>query len=655
MKLVFEKFWNSVKERISALSEKDRKKIVIGMILIYVALLSVIIYFRFAIYDEKLYLHETVMMSEIFKQGKWIGNYGVGIHGFIFKLPIALIFLITGPNIYIATFFHVILSAITLWLFYLIVTQHFKLKNWSLVAVLMLLTNYTFFSYSITFHREIPVLFSLILFTYCLLNNRKNVLLNGLFLLLILEAKEYVFFATLVPLSIYLFILNKSEVQSFFSATWRSIKIFLLMLVPSLIYFFLMFYTSVIPINMFNASFLGLTTVGFEYQIRHTLPDKALVDMSTYNNDNLVYNKIQDITENDKDNVNSGVIIFFKKIESVVVRVIGYLVGYLEKLLYITNFSFQGIPLIIMIPGLIGSAYFYRVWKKKKKELLFANVFVWSYFVIYMIRSSHQRYILPLIPFVIIIFIFFLKSSYKIKKDFRPYFISSFVFLVIGFVATVFYQNIGNIKELFNIVAYGILLLVMLLILIKNKFREHLVSFIVFFLIGCSVFVSIYAIFAKNQIYQSVTWGINGEAEKIADLLHPDDIVFADSNQSTSNEVADSVFTYLINIYLKNNYLPIEWHWKIDQTIVPRKLDAIETKQRFYYYAHIDDWDNLEEELKEKKVNKVLLLESELEGVKFPMEDYIDEFLKYDWARLDTVEDLKNKKVYIFEVIDEEV
>ncbi|MFH1547239.1 MAG: hypothetical protein ABIC57_02015 [bacterium] len=634
MKNKIVKFIADVRSKTSKWSEYDRRKIVIGIILFNAILLSIVIYFRFAVYDEKLFLHETVMMSEILKQGKWIGNYGVGVHGFIFKLPIALIFILTGPNIYIATFFHVILASFTLWIFYLLIENNFKLKNWSIVAVIMLITNYTFFSYSTTFHREIPVLFSFILFIYYLLKDNKKLLLLGFLLLLILEAKEYVFFTILVPLLGYYFLVSYSGIKSFIKSIFTAFRNFLLILVPSCIYFYLMFYTSLLPVNMFDASFLGLTTSGFSYQIRHASPENALSDMSSYTNNNKSYKVAEEEIE-DKD---ESLLSTFLS-----VSILG--LGYLEKFLYITNFSLQGVHLLILIPALTSSIYLFKKWKETDKRFIFPNLFYWEYLFIYMIRASHQRYILTVIPYTIIFFIYFFYLSIKEWDKFKKWFIWSLILSLIATVSSTFYQELSDIKSLFNVATSYVVLILLSLLVYFSKRRAFLINLIFLFTISASLFVSSYAIFTKNQIYKSLKWGINGEADIIAEMLEPEDVVFIDCQSSVNSE-----FTYLINIFRANNYLPIEWHWKLDESVINREIHAIDIVPNFYYTLDPSDLETFKVNLKEKQINKIVLMRSHISDDTFPLEEYIEVFDNEEWLKLQEINELKNKDIYIYSV-----
>ncbi len=611
------------------LTKQDKWALVI--ILINFALLSVISYFRYAVFDEKLYLHETIMMSEILKQGEWIGNYGVGLHGFLFKLPVAIAFMITGASTYVATFFHIILASITCWIFYRILACNLNLKKWSLIGLILLISNYSFFSWSLTFHREIPVLFALMLFTYFIINHKEKIFLNSLLLLLILDAKEYVFFIVVPVLLIYFFIINEGEKKGI-PRILSSLKPFLLLLFPSLIYLVLMFTTSIIPVNMFDASLLGLTEGHFGYQLAHTLPGKALTDLSSYSNNNIIYRVIRNVSTD---------------IFGIVQVIPLYIASYFEKFLYISTFSFQGISLFVLIPSFISSLYIFKEWKKSKKQLLFLVLFFWVFIIVYMIRSSHQRYILPLLPFLIIFLIIGLITMTKEWSKYRKFYLVTIIISVIAFLATILYQDLTDLRVLFNIVSGFVILLLLGGLFYFKKYRKVLINLITIFIIGASLFINIYAISTKNQIYKSITWGINGEANRIAQMLSPEDVIFVDCKSGSISE-----FTYLINFYRKNNYLPIEWHWKLDKNLVRRKLDAVEIRPNFYYGFDVEDIVSFKSNIVEKDINKIILLKSDLENQKFPLEDYIEVFEKENWLKLVETQQMKNKTIYIFEVID---
>ena len=50
--------------------------------------------FRDAHKDDALYLQDATVMARSLEGGRWFGNEAVGLHGFLFKLPVALVFLV---------------------------------------------------------------------------------------------------------------------------------------------------------------------------------------------------------------------------------------------------------------------------------------------------------------------------------------------------------------------------------------------------------------------------------------------------------------------------------------------------------------------------------------------------------------------------------
>jgi hypothetical protein len=607
-----------------------QSKTALFIILGYFVLLSVLAYFRFAIYDEKLYLHETAMMSEVLKQGEWIGRYGVGVHGFLFKLPVALVYLITGPSIYIATFFHIILSAISAWLFYLFTKRFFKDKWMPVWALVILITNFSYVSWSTTFHREIPVLFATMLFIYFYTKEGKGrPILNGFLLLLILDAKEYVFFMLLPAIIIHTILVGYSKNKNILKIILFSLKRVLLLLTPSLLYLFLMFYTTLLPINMFNASLLGLTEGGMSYQVEHLSAKKSLVNTYTQSNSNLTYNSSKTTLENSK-----------------IVKILTLPFSYIEKLFYISNFSFQYIPLVLLIPSLASSLYILQI-KKKRNLFLFPIISYWCYLLIFILRTSQGRYLFPVIPLYIMFFTLFLLLQKNEKKKFKPYFKTTLFLMTLASIVTLFYQDPTTSKELFNIFATLSFTGLFYLLYYCKKHNDVITKLTMLAIIIASLFITTYALFTKNQVYQSLKWGINGEAKKIAELLEPEDVIFV----NYSNSYPTSKFTYLLKFYKAKVSLPIEWNWRLDRNKITRKLDKKEVVQEIFLLAELTNTDKFKEKVYENNINKIVLLKSEIKGELFPLQDYIGLLKEEDWLKIQKVVPMKNKSVYIFEVI----
>lgn len=215
--------------------------------------------------DEVYYLNDALEMSRCLANGEWIGSSLTGFHGFLFKLPAALLFLITGPSLVAATLVTLLLAVAALYLCYLIYSELLGSAKWVMAGAFMVASGGFFLRTMPTFLRDIPVLFSLLLFLYLALT-KSHKWLMGLSLLLVLEAKEGVFFLVLPGAAIWTIVssvLNDRENPKPFCSLLATVsgRIFAL-LFPSVVMVFLMFTTSVVPVNPALSRVLGLNRGG---------------------------------------------------------------------------------------------------------------------------------------------------------------------------------------------------------------------------------------------------------------------------------------------------------------------------------------------------------------------------------------------------------
>ncbi|MCJ7681780.1 MAG: hypothetical protein MUP70_13710, partial [Candidatus Aminicenantes bacterium] len=187
----------------------------------------------------------------------------VGLHGFLFKLPAALLFFVSGSSIFTATFTNILLGILSIFLCYLICLEITSSKEWAVAASFLMASSVHFVRVLPTFLREFPVMFSLLLLVYFIMK-RKNIWLLGLILLLILDAKEGVFFAILPGLMVWL--VHHEYLSRKRLLTFRSIShIFakgLIVLLPATAYILLMTTTGIIPLNVKLTSSIGLNNGG---------------------------------------------------------------------------------------------------------------------------------------------------------------------------------------------------------------------------------------------------------------------------------------------------------------------------------------------------------------------------------------------------------
>ncbi|MFC1755877.1 hypothetical protein ACFLZK_00590 [Patescibacteria group bacterium] len=582
--------------------------------------------FRFVLYDERYYLRETALMSFLLKEGIWFGNYGVGVHGFLFKLPVALVYIFTGPSVFIATFFHIILAIASLYIFYRILVDNLKLGEWSLLSLLLFVTNYRFISYSITYHRETPILFSVLLFLKYFLD-KKRPLIIGVLLLLILDAKEYIMILVVFSLIIFYLIKVLRDKKVGINKIPEYFKNIALILAPSVIYIFLMFFTSVIPLNMTLANLMGLGRGSIAYQIRHLAPSQNYWQLGN----GIVTKKIVEINADDEI-LRAGV----KKFVYIPF-------AYLEKFFYITRFSFQSLPLILLLPSLISAAL---LLKNGKNNTIFIPILLFSYTFIHIFKVSHQRYLYPLLPLYLGVFVVFLKDYHrrKIKENIIN---NLFIFSTLIFIIMLFFPQYNQDKKIFEIIATGAIILVAFLFQKYNK--KLLIPVVISFVLVSNIFINVYANISKSQLTRSLKWGVNGETRIIAGLVDSEDKIYINHTNIKNEGWISNIQFYRVDPILYPQYKRELYDW-----VPKKKLLKMYDVPNTYHKINWKDVNELNDIVTGNNINKVVMIESLLEGVSFYRQDEIDLLKDADFLSLELVKELKNKKVYIFEVEEEQ-
>ncbi len=451
--------------------------------------------FRNATLDDDLYLWETSIMTEALSRGEWIGDYAVGTHGFLFKLPVALVFLLTGPSLAIATVWNIILACISLYLFYKILKQYFPKGIYPFLGTLLLFCNFQFILNLPTYMREIPVLLGFLVVLYTLIK-QKSYWLTGLAMLLVLDGKEYVLFMIAPALAIYVIV---KEWKGFNLRTiWETFKGGMQMFLPTIVFFIIMIFTSIIPVNMYALSVIpGVTEGGVEYQIDHFSVEKATT------------NRI----EEDAPEIQKDVPIEKEEVKSV----FGVIMSYLGKILYPRSFSFISIPKMIFFPAFLTSILlFSKFFKKKDYTFLSLALILWSYILVFVLRASFDRYLFPILPVVVYFFVIFIRDLVKERKKFL--FVLG-ITTVLAFLGLFFEVDYIALKVILNVV---ILLLYIGYFLFYKKVR--LMPMILFVALSTITFsVIAYFFYANGQLYYYRLWGNDYEVKKVIEYFEEDE------------------------------------------------------------------------------------------------------------------------------------
>lgn len=578
--------------------------------------------FRDSRLDENIYLGETTVISDLLQDGTWIGNYGVGLHGFFTKLIVGVIFIFTNPSIFVATLFNILLGIGSGVIFYKILKINFKLSLiYSLLGVTLLFCNFQLFTYIPTYYRDIGALFFVLLIIESVLSNR-NKWLVGVYLLLLLDAKEHVFF-TLLP-AILLWVVLKTYLSH--KNQWKVILKEILFdclkyLLPSILFLLLMFTTSVIPLNMYDAKILGLIRGG----LGRMLSDFEM-DAATYNRDILANPdtaKIAPAIELKGE---------FPGFIQTVITFANVILSYLGKIFYPRTFSFLSIPFIILIPSVSMMFKLLKEWIKGKEfNKLLLSISVIIYLMIYIFHASIGRYLIPILPIIIIFFIFFLRDS---KKN-RFYFKTLLVTLIFAVIGLVFEYSYVWLKVCF---VFLILLLFFLMFWKKSfnrlRFKIFLVCLLSIFTVGTSVLAS----YKNGQIGVYLKYGYSRECEEILSFVESDEKIW----------INDIGWDRLPFVLREDKVQNPEWRWKLKEWVPKKKLLKKETEFVTYNFY----WKNVDEfrlRLVEEDVRKVVFIKlNDNVNERFLLQDRLDILLNSKWLELEKSVTMKNKVVYYF-------
>jgi 4-amino-4-deoxy-L-arabinose transferase-like glycosyltransferase len=574
--------------------------------------------FRNSTLDDDLYLLETSIMTEALSRGKWIGNYATGIHGFLFKLPVALIFLLTGPSLAIATIWNIVLGCILLYLFYKLLRQYFGNTLFPLAGTILLLANFQFILHLPTYMREFPVVLSLLLFIY-LLSTKRSYWIVGLSLLLILDAKESVFFMILPGFLLYILIAEWTGFK--IKDIWRYIRIYFQTFSASAIYLLLMLFTSLIPLNTVIFTVIpGVTEGGVEYQLQHFevgAATQSIVRLKTPE-----ATTIQQIVPIEEET------------ESTLHKVFGIVMGYIGKLLYPRSFSFLSIPKILFFPALFTSIVMFKSHlKKKKKEYIALTLMFWSFLSVYIFRLSFDRYLFPILPVIFIFYLLFLKEIVGKKKTYIWIVAISSILALVGLIFEADYLYIKLGLNILIIVGYVIFYLLHKKHPTTYFYLSCLVAALTFSVVG-------YYFFSLGQLRQYINFGKDYEVKEVVSLFGENETIMLN----------DTGWDLLPGIYRGNRKYDPEWKWALKDW-VPRKKDLRMFDDMNTYPM---DGENIEQDkifVEYYGIQKIGLVVSNLERFTFKNQERLEEYMKANWLEFTETVQLKNKTVYIFKVI----
>ncbi|GEM_PF-1884523 len=582
--------------------------------------------YRDAIRDETIYIHETYLLSELIKNGIWFGDYAVGLHGFLFKIPPAILFIFTGPSVALLTIYNILIATGVGYFLYRFLQKAFNWKATALLITGFVMANFHFILSTPTYLREMPSLLIIILFLYGILKNWKPWVL-GIVLLLLLDAKEYLFFMFGSGYFIWVVIKYFRLYETLYSKIKYIILECIQLYILPLFWIVLMFTTSIIPVNMFVASILGLVDTGLEYTTQHFSADVA------------TQNLLEGGTESPRFYVSEDYPIFLQYI----LNFLNSIISYIGKIFYPRTFSFLAIPKVIILPAVyMGFKVLKDSWKKKLSEInkfdLILPILMFVYLIIYLLRATHGRYLLPIAPVVGIYFVYFLYYGYHEKRALMKVLLATLVFVVIGFFFEMGYvpQKVILELSLFACIAISVMK--------PFNFGKDFYLLFKIFTIGLCVAAMFGAsvLFAatQGQAKHSTLFGNNREIDNVVEMV-PEDSRFWINNHESYD---------LMAVYIGQTYSWPEWKWQL-APYVPKKTLLQTYGEKYAFNKELYKVEDFWKYVSENDIEYVVLMKSKFEDVPFQDQEYLEDFKETKWLEKYEKQDMKGKEIYVFEVI----
>ncbi|MCB9094299.1 MAG: hypothetical protein H6621_04440 [Halobacteriovoraceae bacterium] len=567
--------------------------------------------FRFPKLDEALYLKETSFIAAKLANFEWIGSEVVGTHGFFNKVFVALLFLVTGPSVIVATIFSIITIIASGFLFLKILKYLGFSKEARIISLILLLFNYQTLQAATTFLREGYALFAFLLFVYWVFK-KASPLLVGLALVLILDTREHIFYQISIGYVLWIFYFNfdrKNKGSSFLSFCKIIFKTYLL----PIIYLLVSFFTPLFPFNEYNT-----------YVIKLLLSDFGII--TNQNGMHFLALGNLESTEGFVQNMwmtkAAGKYAWLQKI----------MFSPYTKIFYPRFFSYQGLPKVLGFVALIGS--FFYINKKSKnndslfKEKLFILFVFWSYFITFYLQWGHGRYYFVITPLFLIFSVNYLLDRTKVKKSL--------------YVAFVFLITIGLMYEVnYLLPKMTMSFLAMLLFFIAKKYQSQ--NLARYFCMTISLFsLGTYVMAQWNlsygQLINSHKWGYFLEGDAISQFIR-DNVGEKNSVLLNDSKFRDSLAFYEqapCNVGIRGiglfNFLP-EYKWK---------------KRYNCPYDMIYRTEKPEDKI--KNYNNFVWIISKIPGEKFKNEELKQWFSEKPQSfSLLAKREFKNKEVFIYQ------
>jgi len=581
--------------------------------------------------DESFYLRETLLLSETLQNFQWFGNEPVGLHGFLFKLPAALLFLVTGPSVFIATLTNLIFGLLCVYLVYKFFLFILSSEKWAFWGAFLFSTSVYFLQVLPTFLREVPAILATLLVIHAVIN-KKNDWMIGLAFLLLLDAKEGIFFVIGAGFIIWLFytqVFREKETR-ITPRLWRFVKRAIIIQIPVFLYLFLMLCTGLVPLNKKLIPYIGLNEGGFAV-------------FAEYQADNVMSQYQKEIVNHAPEKDGPVEIREKSRERNIFQKTFDLFHLYARKILYFRTFSLTSTPRFLILIAVAVSFLIFKRWRERNEnERLFLPIIFWCFLLCYILRTSHGRYLLPILPVIILFFLLFIRDVIKDKRFALVTIGAAAVFVTMGML---FETDYILFKTVINTVILAGLLVLYFHTRYESRFHDQLKTGLILLIGLMSFAINLSVSYLRpGQIGIFYEWGYCGEYNKIADTCKQDVPIWSN--------IEGELFQFFMND-LDIDFHPDREMFTLKPWVPKARLlkGRIENKVfSFGFKLH----DQFHSRLKKEQIQTVALVVSTSDDseFQFPYQQRLDEFNQMDFLSLKNRIEMKNKIVYIYTLVN---
>ena len=585
--------------------------------------------------DEILYLCESNLIASKLAAFEWFGNEPVGVHGFLPKLPVALLFIMFGPSIYAATILNVFYAAASCFAFYFLAAKILGTRRMAVCAMFLLAFSIHFIEIAQHFLMDTPA------FLFCLLimlelSRRERIWRISLLFLALVLTKEYIFiiyaffFAlwSLIPVLRETFAPIRPKER--FLSIARYLRRMTIVFWPSALYSVMMVTTSLFPLNSEQIEFMMLTETNPTARLRPLAATDSVVT-------------------SDKYNIQSGYCVNNPRTSGNFIKTATiYTIGYAYILKFLNIFSISGGESLFLSASVFSLLCLaWRNTSAKRSAFCFLKpgkaFLVISGLIgvlIFWLNACNPRHFVIIYPQIILglcMGLLWLRTtSWKWRI---PFLLLSLISTCIGLASR---TKLG-LQIIGESTIFLVTLLPALILPVKKINRNPIICPPLLAMALLSAFSSYLGLF-EGQIANSIKYGKNRETGKIASLFTPSDkVVFSDFQNS------------LLIYFFRGDYFmsAIYNNYKLSPLVIRRNELKSRMSDRTFTLDgyHKPSSSSLKSAFIDQNADYLCI--PALEGVLFG-QSLAQTFLSDPDLKLDRKVQMKNKQIYIFKRNKEE-